>query len=714
MKNPTILVADGDSKNIQILRENLEVSGFDVIAASDGMQAWQKISSDAPDLILSEVDLPKFDGFQLLEKLQADPTTSSIPLMFLTNRRDQQDRVRGLRGGVQDYMIKPLHVKEVVARIRMILRRRQRIKGDAAEDTQKLVGRLEKFNPIDLIESFGVERKTGILTLNNENNRRGEIYFRDGAVINSSLGNLKAEKAVYQMLPWKQGHFTMLFKDIDVPDEISVSNLGLLLQGFRRIEERERLFKLLPSPETTFETTETFQKLIQKKNLTSDAAKFVNMLNGKRDILQIIDESSYDDIKTLQRLVKLYEQGFIKSPGVVVSEKNKTDVTKGAAESDIDEDLVSSSQLSETVESTTVVINGTDLETDEDETKDIQDELSEQEYPIDETVRVKQTEASDRKELERPWAEQVRSSDANSDNEKIDTVEIGDLYGGHDNDTKPIIQEDWNGLSLESEMPPFDFASDQETVIIDSNAPRNDFSKPEEKFENDENIVALDIEEPAFVEKPELLNDNTVTDIGSDSVDAVTTEESDVRSYLLKLISSNNDTSRPKMIVIGQNGNKISLFLKNLIGDHGACEKITSKAFQYLERGELQLNSEKNIGVIGLSMEPQSTKLIQTIAQDLVGFVILVEPDNQEDLSYQGYLLSTLKTNYKVPYGIAVTTSDTGSDLSLDSIQASLTVKKDDYIKHCNTSNYISIIDFFEGLTSDENIAHCLPDEGTE
>ncbi len=334
MENPTILVADGDPKNLQILRENLESSGFEVIVAADGLQAWQKISAGLPDLILSEVNLPQLDGFQLLEKLKADPATSAIPLMFLTNRRELQDRVRSLRGGVKDYMIKPLHVKEVLARIRMILRRMERLKEDEIETSHKLVGRLEEFSPVDLIESFGVERKTGILTLRNENNRSGEIYFREGAVVNASLGNLKAEKAVYQMLPWKHGHFTMVFKELNVADEISVSNLGLLLQGFKRMEERERLFKLLPSPETTFVVTETFRTILAKRELAPEVAKFISLVDGRHDILQIIDESTYDDIKSLERLVKLYQQGFIK-PG------------KGAAAAPLEDDSDLAQSLAE-------------------------------------------------------------------------------------------------------------------------------------------------------------------------------------------------------------------------------------------------------------------------------------------------------------------------------------------------------------------------------
>ncbi|RMF63675.1 MAG: response regulator, partial [Calditrichaeota bacterium] len=100
MENPIVLVADADPKNLQILSEGLESSGFTVLTATDGQEAWEKIYSERPDLVLSEVTLPKLDGFQLLERIKQEPTTASIPIMFLTNRREIQDRVRSLRGGV--------------------------------------------------------------------------------------------------------------------------------------------------------------------------------------------------------------------------------------------------------------------------------------------------------------------------------------------------------------------------------------------------------------------------------------------------------------------------------------------------------------------------------------------------------------------------------------------------------------------------------------
>lgn len=312
MENPTILVVDGDPKNLQIIKESLETAGLTVLTTDNGYEAWNMIQTHKPDIILSEVDIPGLNGFQLLEKLQEDPIGATIPLIFITNRRDLEDRIKSLRAGVKDYMIKPLHVKEVIARVQMILRRISRINIDEVESSKKIVGRLEENTLEELIEKFGVERKTGVLSLYDQNNRSGEIYFRDGGVVNATLGNFKAEKAVYQMLPWKKGHFIMTFKEINVEDDISVSNLGLLIQGFKRLEEREKLIKQLPHLDSILVKTAIFKQILKKRSITTDAFKFISLFDGKRTIPEIITDSPYDDLKTLEKTVKLYQQGFIK------------------------------------------------------------------------------------------------------------------------------------------------------------------------------------------------------------------------------------------------------------------------------------------------------------------------------------------------------------------------------------------------------------------
>jgi DNA-binding response OmpR family regulator len=314
MISPIILVADSDPKNLQILKENLEAAGFQVITVADGTKAWDEIRDHEYNLILSEVNLPGLNGFQLLEKLQADPNTSHLPLIFLTNQREVQQRVRAFQLGAKDYLVKPLHVKEVIAHIRMIQRRLEKTNGEQLNSYTKFSGRLEDIDVPTLIENISIERKTGILTLNNGiTNITGQIYFRDGIIINANSGEIRLENAIYEMLLWKKGDFNMVLKEVEVADEISVSNLGLLLEGIRKMDQREKIYKKFPSSNVVFRITSNFLKIIEKKSLPEDVRKFISIIDGKRNLSQIIKDSCYDEAKTMERLYRLHQQGFIKS-----------------------------------------------------------------------------------------------------------------------------------------------------------------------------------------------------------------------------------------------------------------------------------------------------------------------------------------------------------------------------------------------------------------
>ena len=311
MDNQLILIADADAKNLQILKDNLEASGFLVSAVTNGKDAWEEILRTSPKLIISETNLPGLSGYQLLERINSDLKTSSIPLIFLTKQREVQQRIKGFEMGAKDYLVKPLHVKEVIAHIRMVVRRIEQRKIDQIEKYNKFSGKLDQLALADLIESFGIERKTGILTVNN-GKRTGQIFFREGSVVNASLEDFKTEQAVYQMFPWQTGYFNMIFRDVDVADKISISNLGLLLQGIKRLEIRQQLIKQLPSSETAFTVSPTFKTLVEKKKVGNGAGSFIALLDGKRNVEQIVDESKLDDLIAIKRLVRLYQQGFIK------------------------------------------------------------------------------------------------------------------------------------------------------------------------------------------------------------------------------------------------------------------------------------------------------------------------------------------------------------------------------------------------------------------
>jgi DNA-binding response OmpR family regulator len=118
----TILVVDDDLDLIDVVRSALEREGFAVDDASDGATALDKIAGDLPELVVLDLGLPKVRGLDVLRQVRAD---TSVPVIVLSGLSDEADRVIGLELGADDYVVKPFSPRELVARIRSVLRRSQ-------------------------------------------------------------------------------------------------------------------------------------------------------------------------------------------------------------------------------------------------------------------------------------------------------------------------------------------------------------------------------------------------------------------------------------------------------------------------------------------------------------------------------------------------------------------------------------------------------------
>jgi len=116
-----ILVVEDDVSLRTILRIQLERAGYDVRAAQDGEEALRMVAEDMPDLILLDVMMPGMNGYEVCHALKSDVTTANIPVIMLTARSEQEDRIRGLSGGANDYLTKPYEVEELLVRVRNIL-----------------------------------------------------------------------------------------------------------------------------------------------------------------------------------------------------------------------------------------------------------------------------------------------------------------------------------------------------------------------------------------------------------------------------------------------------------------------------------------------------------------------------------------------------------------------------------------------------------------
>ncbi len=116
----TILVVDDEQRIAEAVAMNLELEGYQVITAGGGQEAIEKVTREMPDLVILDVMMPDMDGFETLQRIREVSTT---PVIMLTVRGDESDRVRGLDLGADDYMTKPFSPKELVSRVRAVVRR---------------------------------------------------------------------------------------------------------------------------------------------------------------------------------------------------------------------------------------------------------------------------------------------------------------------------------------------------------------------------------------------------------------------------------------------------------------------------------------------------------------------------------------------------------------------------------------------------------------
>ncbi|HKX08956.1 MAG TPA: phosphate regulon transcriptional regulator PhoB [Stellaceae bacterium] len=121
--NPLILVVEDEPALATLLRYNLEKEGFSVAEAHDGEEALLQLSERTPDAVLLDWMLPQVSGLEICRRIRRTPQWRSLPVIMLTAKGEEADRVRGLEGGADDYVVKPFGVTELVARLKAVLRR---------------------------------------------------------------------------------------------------------------------------------------------------------------------------------------------------------------------------------------------------------------------------------------------------------------------------------------------------------------------------------------------------------------------------------------------------------------------------------------------------------------------------------------------------------------------------------------------------------------
>lgn len=257
MSRARVLVADDDGGTREVLKTVLEKAGYAVDLARDGKEAFRTARDSAPDLLLTDIVMPRVDGWTLVKRLRSRGEFALMPVIFLTNLTSEADRIQGFRLGADDYIPKPFNYEELVARVARALERRDAMQEEVrrtlgrrapasgtkdAEDELLMQGRLDSFGFSALLGVFEQEGTTGLLEVEHPEERQARVWLRNGQVVQASIEggeNVEGAEAIYALLAWRAGHFSLLHTSVDDRNEVGMSSTHLLLEGARRLDEDE-------------------------------------------------------------------------------------------------------------------------------------------------------------------------------------------------------------------------------------------------------------------------------------------------------------------------------------------------------------------------------------------------------------------------------------------------------------------------------------------
>ncbi len=313
MAKKKVLLVDADPRSLRVLEVSLRKAGYNVTCAHDGVAALEVLEHQLPDLVIADTKLPKLDGYGLVTRLREKADWATMPVIFLAAQRSVEDKIRGLELGVEDYLTKPIFVRELLARVNVVLARRTQEalsdqRGSATLKT-RFAGSIQDMTVVDLLQTFEISRKSGMITFKS-GPRMGYVWFRDGRMVDAEAGALRGEEAVYRMLVWSEADFEVDFGPVDREEVVEAATAVLVMEGMRRADEWGRLIEQLPPLTAYFEVDH--ERLIDRLSEIPDELNgILRLLDGHHTLMEVVDESPFEDLSTVTTLSKLYFEGLL-------------------------------------------------------------------------------------------------------------------------------------------------------------------------------------------------------------------------------------------------------------------------------------------------------------------------------------------------------------------------------------------------------------------
>ncbi|HZL97645.1 MAG TPA: response regulator [Terriglobales bacterium] len=239
---PKILMVDDAVDYLTLLKLKLVNEGFDVTAAENAEDALAAMENDPPDLVVADVMMQGTDGIAMLRKMrEANTPWGDTPLIFLSGKDESQIKVDALHLGAEDFLIKPVDLKELIARIRNVIRRNAKWRKGAPGIVQAagVMGDLKNLDIPDIVQTLHLGLKTACVRVTGKGGD-GKIWFENGRIRHAEMGSLSGELAFYEMLRWKEGPFVIAHGQSTKLRTIEMDEMQLMMEGLRRLDEERK------------------------------------------------------------------------------------------------------------------------------------------------------------------------------------------------------------------------------------------------------------------------------------------------------------------------------------------------------------------------------------------------------------------------------------------------------------------------------------------
>jgi putative nucleotidyltransferase with HDIG domain len=239
---PKVLMVDDEVDYLTLLKLKLVNEGFDVLATDNAEDALILIEREAPDLVVADVVMPQVDGITMFRKMREIPAVAETPLIFLSGKSETPMKVEALHMGAEDFLVKPVDLKELAARIRNIIRRdtRRRKGAVAGGPNQGVIGDLRNLGIPEIVQTLHLGLKTACVTVMAGTQEEGRIYFSNGRISHCRTGLLSGEQAFYRILRHQEGPFVIAHGQTTKERTVDMDEMQLILEGFRLIDEEKR------------------------------------------------------------------------------------------------------------------------------------------------------------------------------------------------------------------------------------------------------------------------------------------------------------------------------------------------------------------------------------------------------------------------------------------------------------------------------------------